>query len=283
MAQILDGTRTAALVKEELRQRIARLGARPVLAMVLVGDDPASASYVRMKTRDSAEVGIEARDFHLPADISQDRLNALIDELNADECVHGILVQMPLPPGLDEEEVVARISPAKDVDGFHPENLGRLLRGQPAMRPCTPAGVMRLLDQYDIELDGARAVVVGRSNIVGKPQALLLLQRNATVTLCHSHTRDLPAICRTADILVAAIGRAEMIDASYVKPGAVVIDVGINRRADGRLVGDVDFEAVVPLAAAITPVPGGVGPLTRALLMSNTLEAYQRRLTASLA
>jgi len=275
--QILDGRKTAALVKDEVRQQIERLhaqaGVNPCLAMVLVGENPASQSYVRMKGRDCEEVGISARDHHLPADVTQERLDALIDELNADPQVHGILVQLPLPAGLDEESVVERINPAKDVDGFHPESLGRLLRGQPGMRPCTPAGVMRLLDQYGIDLEGKHAVVVGRSNIVGKPQALLLLQRNATVTLAHSRTQDLPALCRQADVLVAAVGRAQMIDASYIKPGATVIDVGINRTEDGRLVGDVDFESASKVAGAITPVPGGVGLMTRALLMQNTLEA----------
>jgi len=282
-AQLLDGRKTAVRVKAEVRARVfelqARTGEHPCLAMVLVGEDPASQSYVRMKARDCEEVGIIARDHHLPADISQDELNALIDELNAEESVHGILVQMPLPAGLDEEAVVERISPAKDVDGFHPENLGLLLRGRPAIQSCTPAGVMRLLDEYGIDPEGKHAVVVGRSTIVGKPQAILLLARNATVTICHSRTLELPAICRQADILVAAIGRAKMIDASYVKPGAVVIDVGINRTAEGPLVGDVDFEAVRAVASALTPVPGGVGPLTRALLMRNTLEAFENQLS----
>ena len=278
-AQILDGRKTALHVKEEVRARLEELhtatGAQACLAMVLVGEDPASASYVRMKGKDCEEVGIIARDHHLPADVGQDELNALIDELNADERVHGILVQMPLPPGLDEEAVVERISPVKDVDGFHPVNLGLLLRNQLAIRSCTPAGVMRLLDEYQIDIAGKHAVVVGRSNIVGKPQALMLLQRDATVTICHSKTRDLPAVCREADILIAAIGRAKMIDASYVKPGAVVIDVGINRSAEGPLVGDVDYEAAIQVASAITPVPGGVGPLTRALLMQNTADAFE--------
>ncbi|MCL2881521.1 MAG: bifunctional methylenetetrahydrofolate dehydrogenase/methenyltetrahydrofolate cyclohydrolase FolD [Coriobacteriia bacterium] len=278
-ARIIDGRETAALVKEEVRLRIAQLreetGASPCLAMVLVGEDPASQSYVRMKARDCEQVGIIARDHHLSADVSQEHLDALIDELNADAQVNGILVQMPLPVGLDEEEVVERIDPAKDVDGFHPVSLGRLLRGLPGMRPCTPAGVMALLDQYGIELEGKHAVVVGRSNIVGKPQAILLLERNATVTICHSRTCDLPAVCRTADVLVAAVGHAQMIDASYIKPGATVIDVGINRTEDGTMVGDVDFESARAVAGAITPVPGGVGVMTRALLMRNTVEAFE--------
>jgi len=283
--QILDGRATAALVKEEVRARAeqlhAKTGITPCLAMVLVGEDAASQSYVRMKGRDCEEVGIIARDHHLPADVTQERLDALIDELNSDPQVHGILVQLPLPAGLNEESVVERISPAKDVDGFHPQSLGLLLRGKPGMRPCTPAGVMRLLDQYQIDLEGKHAVVVGRSNIVGKPQAILLLERNATVTICHSRTRDLPAVCREADILVAAVGRAQMIDASYIKPGAVVIDVGINRAEDGKMVGDVDFESAQAVASAITPVPGGVGVMTRALLMQNTVDACQAQIEAS--
>ena len=276
-ARILDGRATAALVKAQVRDGIERLRAQtglvPGLAIVLVGEDPASQSYVRMKGRDCEEVGINARDYHLPADVSQARLDALIDELNADPAVQGILVQLPLPAGLDEESVVERISPEKDVDGFHPVSLGHLLRDRPGMRPCTPAGVMYLLDHYEIELEGAHAVVVGRSNIVGKPQAMLLLQRNATVTIAHSRTRDLRALCRQADILVVAVGRARMIDASYVKPGATVIDVGINRTEQGKMTGDVDFESVSAVAGAITPVPGGIGVMTRAMLMSNTLGA----------
>jgi len=283
-ARIIDGRETAALVKEDVRLRIAQLheetGARPCLAMVLVGEDPASQSYVRMKGRDCEQVGIIARDHHLPADVSQADLDALIDELNADEQVNGILVQMPLPKGLDEEEVVERIDPAKDADGFHPISLGRLLRGLPGPRPCTPAGVMVLLDQYGVELEGKHAVVVGRSNIVGKPQAILLLERNATVTICHSRTQDLPAVCRTADVLVAAVGRAQMIDASYIKEGATVIDVGINRTDDGKMVGDVDFVSACKVAGAITPVPGGVGVMTRALLMRNTVDAFEVQLAA---
>jgi len=282
--QIIDGKATAAFVKEEVRQRAAELfdqtGVCPVLAVVLVGDDPASQSYVRMKERDCEQVGIIARDHRLPANTSQDQLNALIDGLNADPQVNGILVQLPLPKGLDEESVVNRIAPAKDVDGFHPENLGRLVRGLPAPRACTPAGVMYLLDHYGIELAGKHAVVVGRSTIVGKPQALLLLQRNATVTVCHSYTHDLPAVCRQADVLVAAVGRPQMIDATYLKPGVTVIDVGINRTDDGRMVGDVDYEAALQVASAITPVPGGVGPMTRALLMRNTLEVTAAQLAA---
>lgn len=275
MATIIDGTALAESVRQRAAVRVTELaerGIKPCLAVVLVGDDPGSASYVRMKERDCAQVGIESRDHRLPEQTAQVDLDALIDALNADPAVHGILVQMPLPAHLDAESVIRRISPAKDVDGFHPESLGRLVRGLPGFRACTPAGVMEMLRAYDIDPSGMRAVVVGRSTIVGKPMALLLLEANATVTVCHSRTRDLPAICREADLLVAAIGRAGMIDASFVKPGAVVIDVGINR-TDAGLVGDVDFASVEPVASAITPVPGGVGPMTRAMLMINTVEA----------
>lgn len=275
MATIIDGVKLAAEVRERAAQTVKELqaeGVTPCLAVVLVGDDPASASYVRMKERDCAEVGIESRDHRLPVETTQQELDALIDGLNSDDAVHGILVQMPLPGHLDAESVIARIAPAKDVDGFHPESLGRLVRGLDGFRACTPAGVMEMLRAYDIDPTGMHAVVVGRSTIVGKPMALLLLEANATVTVCHSRTRDLAAVCREADLLVAAIGRPKMIDATYIKPGAVVIDVGINRTDDG-MVGDVDFASVEPLSSAITPVPGGVGPMTRALLMVNTVAA----------
>lgn len=278
MATIIDGTALAASVKRRAAERVAGLraqGVAPCLAVVLVGDDPGSAAYVRMKERDCAEVDIDSRDHRFPESTSQLELDALIDRLNADPAVHGILVQMPLPAHLDAESVIERISPAKDVDGFHPESLGLLVRGLPGFRACTPAGVMEMLRAYGVDPSGKRAVVVGRSTIVGKPMALLLLEANATVTVCHSRTADLPAVCREADLLVAAIGRPGMIDASYVKPGAVVIDVGINR-TDAGLVGDVDFESVKPVASAITPVPGGVGPMTRAMLMLNTAEAAAR-------
>ncbi|MHB1016414.1 MAG: bifunctional methylenetetrahydrofolate dehydrogenase/methenyltetrahydrofolate cyclohydrolase FolD [Coriobacteriia bacterium] len=275
MATIIDGVKLAAEVRGQAAEAVRELaahGVTPCLAVVLVGDDPASASYVRMKERDCAEVGIESRDHRLAAETAQAELDALIDGLNADPAVHGILVQMPLPAHLDAESVIARIAPEKDVDGFHPESLGRLVRGLEGFRACTPAGVMEMLRAYDIEPSGMNAVVVGRSTIVGKPMALLLLEANATVTVCHSRTRDLAAVCREADLLVAAIGRPEMIDATYVKPGAVVIDVGINR-TDKGMVGDVDYAAVEPIASAITPVPGGVGPMTRAMLMRNTVVA----------
>ena len=273
---LIDGLAVAAELRAAVAQGVAKLcaacGTVPGLAVVLVGEDPASAAYVRMKERDCAEAGIATFDHFLPAETTQEELLALIDRLNLEECVHGILVQLPLPAHLDESLIVGRIAPEKDVDGFTPVNVGRLLRGESGLRACTPAGVMRLLDHYGVELKGRHAVVVGRSTIVGKPMALMLLERHATVTICHSRTSDLPGLCRGADVLVAAVGRAGLIDASYVKPGAVVIDVGINRGEDG-LVGDVDFDAVAPVAGAITPVPGGVGPMTRALLLENTLQS----------
>ncbi len=277
MALIIDGNEVAASVLDEAIVRVARLaqtGVTPGLAVVLVGDDPASATYVRMKEQDCAKAGVRSFDHRHPADITQEELDAVIDECNADPAVHGILVQMPLPSHLDAERVIARIDPAKDVDGFHPANLGRLVRGLDAPRACTPWGVMRMLEHYGVQLEGAHAVVIGRSTIVGKPMALMLLEANATVTVCHSRTHDLPAICRQADILVAAVGRAHMVTAEYVKPGAIVIDVGINRTDDG-LTGDVDFASVEPLVSAITPVPGGVGPMTRAMLVANTVTAAE--------
>ncbi len=272
---IIDGTRVAREVKDRVATEVAELRARgitPGLAVVLVGDDPASHAYVRMKERDCAEVGIASFDHRLPASATQGELEALIDRLDGDPAVHGILVQLPLPGHLDTERIIERIAFEKDVDGFHPMSIGRLVRGVPAPHACTPAGVMELLRAYDIDVAGKRAVVVGRSVIVGKPMALLLLEAHATVTVCHSRTKDLPEVCREADILIAAVGRPGMIDERYVKPGAVVIDVGINR-VEGGLVGDVAFDRVAPIAHAITPVPGGVGPMTRAMLMANTVAA----------
>jgi len=279
MARIIDGNAVAAKVRGEAAALVARVrseaGITAGLAVVLVGDDPASHSYVRMKEKDCEEVGIRSFDLRRPADLSQDELNALIDECNDNPEIHGILVQMPIPSHLDAEQVIERIDPSKDVDGFHPENLGLLVRGVRAPRACTPWGVMRMLDEYGVDPAGKHAVVIGRSTIVGKPQALMLLERNATVTVCHSRTADLPSVCRTADILVAAVGRPKMVTSDYVAPGAVVIDVGINRTADG-LVGDVDFDSVAPVASMITPVPGGVGPMTRAMLVLNTAQAAAR-------
>ena len=278
MAQIIDGKLVAAEVRGRaagLVDRAKTAGVQPGLAVVLVGEDPASQSYVRMKERDCAEAGIRSVDYRRGADITQDELNAIIDECNADPSIHGILVQLPLPQGFDEEATLERISPEKDADGLHPENMGRLVRGIEGTRACTPWGVMAMLDHYGIDPTGKHAVVIGRSSIVGKPMALMLLERNATVTICHSRTPDLAAVCRTADILVAAVGRPRMVTADFVKRGAVVIDVGINRTDDG-LVGDVDFADVEPVAGWITPVPGGVGPMTRAMLVMNTAEAAAR-------
>lgn len=274
---IIDGKAVAAGVRAGAAKRVRTLraaGVEPGLAVVLVGGDPASASYVNMKERDCAEVGIRSFDTRLSADTTQEALEAIIDGLNEDPAVHGILLQLPLPRHLDTESAIARISPEKDVDGFHPMSIGRMVRGLPAAHACTPEGVMELLRAYGIDPTGKRAVVVGRSVLVGKPMALLLLEANATVTVCHSRTADLPGVCREADILVAAIGRPGMIDETYVKPGAIVIDVGITRVGD-RLVGDVAFERVEPIASAITPVPGGVGPMTRAILMANTVAAAE--------
>lgn len=276
MAELLDGRALARKVKAEVKRDVAQMadtGRRLGLAVVLVGDDPASATYVRSKHRDCEECSIASFDHKLPADTTQAELDALIDELNADPRVAGILVQMPLPAHLDAERAIGRILPEKDVDGFHPMNLGRLVRGLPGLRPCTPAGIMRLVDEADIELAGKRAVMVGRSAIVGKPMALMLLARDATVTVVHSRTEDLPRICREADLLVVATGRSKMVGADWVKPGATVIDVGMDRDERGKLCGDVDFAAVEPVCGAITPVPGGVGPMTRAMLMENVVRA----------
>ena len=272
-AGILDGKALAGRIKEELRGKCGHLARVPQLAVVLVGDDPATAIYVRNKERDCRECGIDCRDHRLAADTTQEALLALIQELNRDDAVDGILVQLPLPGHLDGAQVLRTIDPDKDVDAFHPENVGRLLLGQPRYLPCTPAGILALLREYAIDPAGKHCVVVGRSNIVGKPLALLLLQADATVTVCHSKTPDLADQCRRADILVSAAGQAGLITADMVRPHAVVIDVAMNRGADGRLCGDVDFGAVAQRADYITPVPGGVGPMTRAMLMENTYQA----------
>jgi methylenetetrahydrofolate dehydrogenase (NADP+)/methenyltetrahydrofolate cyclohydrolase len=279
---ILEGRPVAEKVLNEVRAGIARLheraGVAPALAVVLVGDDPASAVYVRTKKRMAASLGIASPDYVYPAGLEQKQLLAIIDQLNADRSVHGILIQLPLPKGLDEDEAVRRVSPEKDADGLHPLNLGRLLAGAPGVMPCTPAGCLEILDHYGAKLEGAEAVVVGRSRLVGKPLAQLLLARHATVTMCHTRTRDLALHTRRADVLCVAAGRPRMITADMVKPGAWVIDVGTNRLDTGKLVGDVDFDSVVNRAHAITPVPGGVGPMTVAMLMRNTLAAAERQL-----
>ncbi|OHD54280.1 MAG: bifunctional 5,10-methylene-tetrahydrofolate dehydrogenase/5,10-methylene-tetrahydrofolate cyclohydrolase [Spirochaetes bacterium GWF1_51_8] len=275
---ILDGKALAALEREKIKAKAAELGIKPGLTVILVGEDPGSVSYVSSKEKVGAELGFASRAIRMPETASEAEVLKLIAELNRDPSVHGILVQLPLPAHIDENRVIFAIDPSKDVDCFHPYNFGCLLAGNQIVEPCTPKGVMRILDHYNIDLKGKRAVVVGRSNIVGKPVAVLLLQRHATVTIAHSRTVDLPAVCREADILVAAIGKPNMIGADYVKDGAVVIDVGTNRVDDASrpkgyyLTGDVDFQTVEHKASAITPSPGGVGPMTIAMLMSNTLE-----------
>jgi methylenetetrahydrofolate dehydrogenase (NADP+)/methenyltetrahydrofolate cyclohydrolase len=275
--RIIDGKKTAAIIRQELKEQVAALTARhgraPGLAVILVGENPASQVYVRNKERACADVGIVSKGFRLPADIPQPQLEDTIVFLNNEPAIDGILLQLPLPKGLDSQRCLDLIDPSKDVDGFHPVNMGRLALGLPCLRSCTPAGIMTLLDRYGIEVSGKKAVVVGRSNIVGKPLALMLLQKNATVTVCHSRTADIAGEIRSADIVLAAVGIPKFVTADMVKPGAVVIDVGINR-TDLGLVGDCDFAGLQDTASAMTPVPGGVGPMTIAQLLVNTLEAY---------
>ncbi len=280
MAEIIDGKAIAAEIRAQIKAQTAELKQQevtPGLAVVLVGDDPASRVYVSMKEKACAEVGIFSDEHKLPAETTEAQLLALIDELNRDSRIDGILVQLPLPAQIDENRVLEAISPKKDVDGFHPYNVGRLATGNPLFLPCTPYGVMKMLEHTGVDLAGKDVVVVGRSNIVGKPVALMCLARHATVTLCHSRTRDLEAKVRAADVVIAAVGRAEMVKGAWIKPGATVIDVGINRVGDKKLVGDVEFAAASERAAAITPVPGGVGPMTIAMLLQNTLESARRR------
>jgi len=280
MSTIINGREIAAQVRAELKSEISLLkektGLTPGLAVVLVGDDPASRVYVRNKGKACEEVGIRSFQHTLPADIREEELLGLIRGLNGSKEVSGILVQLPLPSHIDEETVLEAVSPQKDVDGFHPYNVGRLTIGRPLLQPCTPCGVMRMLESAGVDPSGKDAVVVGRSNIVGKPMALMLLHRNATVTICHSKTRDIARKVKAADIIVAAVGRAGFIKGDWVKEGAVVIDVGMNRGADGKLTGDVDFEEASKRASLITPVPGGVGPMTIAMLLKNTVEAAKR-------
>ena len=282
MAQRIDGKLISAQIRgeisEECKTFVEKNGYAPGLAVIIVGENPASQVYVRNKKKACEEVGFYSEVHELPEATTQAELNALVDALNENEKIHGILVQLPLPRHLDETEVLLRIRPEKDVDAFHPYNVGKIMIGDPDFLPCTPAGVMALLERSSIDVAGKRCVVIGRSNIVGKPMAMLLLHANGTVTICHSRTADLAAVCREADILVVAIGRADFVGADMVKPGAVVIDVGMNRRADGKLTGDVDFEAVEPIASAITPVPGGVGPMTITMLLQNTLTAAKKAL-----
>ncbi|WP_242396223.1 bifunctional methylenetetrahydrofolate dehydrogenase/methenyltetrahydrofolate cyclohydrolase FolD [Anaeromyxobacter oryzisoli] len=282
MSMIIDGKQIAAKVKAEVAEAVKALKAKGVhtgLTVVRVGEDPASAIYVRGKRKDCEEVGIRSEEHHLPATVTQADLLALIGKLNADPSVHGILVQLPLPKHVDERAILDAILPAKDADGFHPFNVGALSIGIPGVpRPCTPAGVMRMLEEAKVDPKGKRALVVGRSNIVGKPMAMMLLEKHATVTVAHSRTQDLAGEVARADILVAAIGKAEFVKGDWIREGAVVIDVGMNRLPDGKLVGDVEYAAAARRASAITPVPGGVGPMTRAMLLVNTVELARRTL-----
>lgn len=275
MTLLLNGFELAKQCRAELAERVKAMSRAPKLAVILVGDNPASAIYVRNKEKAAAEVGVESLVYRLDS-ATQEELTALIEQLNADETVDGILVQMPLPAPLNEQEILQTINPAKDVDGFHPLNLGKLLIGEPAPVACTPKGCMRLIRLAKQDLTGLHAVVIGRSVIVGKPMAQLLLNANCTVTTAHSKTRDLPALCRSADIVVAAIGKPKTVKADWIKDGAIVIDVGINRLEDGKLCGDVDFDACFDKCAAITPVPKGVGPMTIAMLLENTVEAAEK-------
>ena len=278
-AKIIDGKAISLSCRNKIAQDTENFkktyGYAPGLSVIIVGEDPASKVYVRNKKLGCEQVGFNSSVYELPENTTREELNALIDKLNADDSVHGILVQLPLPKHLDSEEVIARISPEKDVDAFHESNVGRIMIGNYSFLPCTPAGVMELLRASEIEISGKECVVVGRSNIVGKPMAMLLLQANGTVTICHSRTKDLAEVTRRADILVVAIGKADFITADMVKEGAVVIDVGMNRRADGKLTGDVDYATVSEKASYITPVPGGVGPMTITMLLKNTLTAAE--------
>lgn len=278
MYQIIDGKKISQEIKDELREKMAELkqkGESRCLAVIQIGNDPASSVYVNNKKKACEYIGIDSESYHLPEETTEKELLELIDELNRKPEVNGILVQLPLPKQIDENKILLAISPEKDVDGFHPVNVGNLSIGRPGFVSCTPAGVIQLLKRSGIEIEGKECVVLGRSNIVGKPMAMLLLRENGTVTVCHSRTKDLKEITKRADILVAAIGKPKFIDADYVKEGAVVIDVGIHRNENGKLCGDVDFESVAPHCAAITPVPGGVGPMTIAMLMNNCVEGIR--------
>ena len=275
-AIVLDGKALAAKCKEEVKKEAASLARTPGLAVIIVGNNPASRVYVNSKRKDCEECGFLSEEYALPEETTQEELIALIQQLNERADIDGILCQLPLPQGIDEEAVLMAISPDKDVDGFHPMNMGALLVGKEGFLPCTPYGIMEILDEYGIDPNGKQCVVIGRSNIVGKPMALLLLQRHGTVTICHSRTKNLAEVCRSADILVAAVGKVNIVTADMVKPGAVVIDVAMNRNEAGKLCGDVDYAGAKEVASAITPVPGGVGPMTRAMLMKNTLLAAKK-------
>ncbi len=278
MAQLIDGKKISQEIKDECRETVAKLkeqGIEGALAVIQVGADPASSVYVRNKKRACEYIGIRSESYELPEETSEEELLDLIRKLNADSKINGILCQLPVPPHMDENKIIRAIDPKKDVDGFHVENVGALVTGNKGFVSCTPAGIIQLLKRSGVEIAGKNCVVIGRSNIVGKPMALLMLRENATVTVCHSKTKNLPDICKQADILIVAIGRPKMITAEYIKEGAVVIDVGIHRQEDGKLCGDVDFAQAEPIASAITPVPGGVGPMTIAMLMHNCVEAMQ--------
>ena len=276
MSQIIDGKKISTEVKEELKQKVAAEGLEVTLAVIQVGNDPASTVYVGNKKKACEYIGIRSLAYELPEETTEEELLNLVRDLNAREDVHGILVQLPLPAHINEDKVIQTISPLKDVDGFHPQSVGALSIGQKGFVSCTPAGVIELLKRSDVEIEGKECVIVGRSNIVGKPMALLMLRENATVTICHSRTQNLKAVTKRADILIVAIGKPKFIDDSYVKDGAVVIDVGIHHDENNKLCGDVDFASVEPKASAITPVPGGVGPMTIAMLMNNCVEAKRR-------
>lgn len=273
MAKLIDGKMISAQVKDECKERVAKEGLDVTLAVIQVGNDPASTVYVGNKKKACEYIGIHSLSYELPEETTEEELLALVEKLNQDSNVHGILVQLPLPSHIDEDKVIQKISPKKDVDGFHPQSVGALSIGEPGFVSCTPAGVIQLLKRSGVKIDGSECVIVGRSNIVGKPMAMLMLRENATVTVCHSHTKDLKEVTRRADILIVAVGKPRFITKEYVKEGAVVIDVGIHRNEDNKLCGDVDFADVEPVASAITPVPGGVGPMTIAMLMNNCVEA----------
>ncbi len=279
MAEIISGKEISQALKDELRAEVAKLkaqGKNCCLAVIQVGNDPASSVYVGNKKKACAYIGIESQSYELPEETTEEELLALIDRLNKDTAVHGILCQLPLPKHMDEEKVTQAIAPTKDVDGFHTQNVGALVTGGPGFVSCTPAGIIELLHRSGVDATGKKCVVIGRSNIVGKPMALLMLRENATVTICHSKTKDLPSVCKEADILIVAIGKPQFITADYVKEGAVVIDVGIHRDENNKLCGDVKYDEVEPLASKITPVPGGVGPMTIAMLMKNCVEAMKQ-------
>ena len=281
MAIIIDGKRVSMKIKENLKEEVKSLqekGINPGLAVVVVGNDPASRVYVNNKEKDCEYIGINSFEYALPEDATEEEVLSLIDKLNNDEKVSGIIVQLPVPKHISEEKIINAISPKKDVDAFHPENVGRIMTGSYSFLPCTPAGVMELLEEYNIEISGKKCVVIGRSNIVGKPMAMLLIHKSGTVTVCHSKTKDLKEVVKDADIVVAAIGKAKFVTADMIKEGAVVIDVGINRDEDGKLCGDVDYKNISEKAYAITPVPGGVGPMTRAVLMKNTVTAAKNNI-----